>query len=267
MSINVRSGFGQFGQFLELTPGAAYSVSIWVRAAVARTLVSLALRLAPAPYVRYGEATASIGTAWTRLEVPFVRIPASSQTAFVVLVNTGGSGRIWIDSASLQVRTSPPAITITPPTAAITRNYFCMNINNLGGSPNWPLVDFRIWRTWDSGITWATIQPSRGVFNWVQMDADVAKARARNQVVLFTLGQTPRWASSAPNVESVYGPGLGSPPANNADWRTFVEALVRRYRGTIVAYEVSDGGARIHSEVDYSMVHGLGTKIWWFTGF
>jgi hypothetical protein len=117
-----------------------------------------------------------------------------------------------------------------------------MNINDLAGTPNWPLVDFRIWRTWDSGITWATIQPSRGVFDWSWMDAEVAKARLKTQVVVFTLGQTPRWASSGPDVPSVYGNGLGSPPANNADWRTFVDALARRYRGTIVAYEVRGVG-------------------------
>lgn len=55
--------------------------------------------------------------------------------------------------------------------------------------------------------------------------------------VLFTLGQTPRWASYKPNEPSVYGPGRGSPPKSISDWSAFVAAMARRYRGRIHAYE------------------------------
>lgn len=55
--------------------------------------------------------------------------------------------------------------------------------------------------------------------------------------VLFTLGQTPAWASSSPSEPSVYGPGRGSPPKNVADWSAFVAAMARRYKGRIDAYE------------------------------
>jgi hypothetical protein len=47
---------------------------------------------------------------------------------------------------------------------------------------------------WDSGVVWATIQPTaRGQFNWSVMDRDAGQARKRGQKVLFTLGQSPSW--------------------------------------------------------------------------
>jgi hypothetical protein len=70
------------------------------------------------------------------------------------------------------------------------------------------------------------------------MDAAVKRAVARRQQILFTLGQTPTWASSKPSEPSVYGPGRGSPPKNTSDWFAFVAAMARRYKGRIQAYEV-----------------------------
>jgi hypothetical protein len=50
---------------------------------------------------------------------------------------------------------------------------------------------------WDSGNTWATMQPTaRGQFNWTVMDRDAAQARKRNQKILFTLGQSPQWCAA-----------------------------------------------------------------------
>lgn len=56
--------------------------------------------------------------------------------------------------------------------------------------------------------------------------------------VLFTLGQSPRWASQRPNEEATWGVGVAAPPKRLADWIAFVRALARRYRGRIHAYEV-----------------------------
>jgi len=66
----------------------------------------------------------------------------------------------------------------------------------------------------------------------------------RNIRIMFTLGQTPTWASSAPDVENVYGPGYGSVPRDIEDWKRFVRALLRRYGGWIHSVEVS-GAAQV----------------------
>jgi hypothetical protein len=86
------------------------------------------------------------------------------------------------------------------------------------------------------------LQPTgRGLFNWTGLDADIAKAQQRGQKVLFTLGSTPQWASSNPTqLGYMYNlkPGGSAPPASTQDWKDFITALARRYRGTIIAYEV-----------------------------
>lgn len=164
---------------------------------------------------------------------------------------------------------------------ACTRRHLVSCLSPAAPRYLWPALDFGTWRSWDSGLVWATIQPvGRGQFDWTRMDAAVARAAARRQQVrvhwlcqdgkgwgalvqyacgwltnvgavatqtslpppcsqvLFTLGQTPQWASSKPNEPSVYGPGRGSPPKNTSDWVAFVAAMARRYRGSILAYEV-----------------------------
>jgi len=100
----------------------------------------------------------------------------------------------------------------------IDRSFWCLNSQHMW--PNdpysardpwikgylWPAVDFGIFRTWDSSIIWASVQPTdTASFNWTRMDRAASQARARGQRVLFTLGQTPVWASSNPTEGSVYG--------------------------------------------------------------
>lgn len=108
---------------------------------------------------------------------------------------------------------------LTPPSnKPIDRSYWCMNVNHMWpDDPNsgfggwaagylWPAVDFGIWRTWDSSITWQTIQPtSTTSFDWTRMDRAAGQARSRGQRIMFTLGQSPPWASSNPTEPAVYG--------------------------------------------------------------
>ena len=79
----------------------------------------------------------------------------------------------------------------------------------------------------------------RGLFSWTSFDADIAKAQQRGQKVLFTLGDTPKWASSNPTqVIPFRRESSTAPPTSTQDWRDFIAALARRYKGTIIAYEV-----------------------------
>jgi hypothetical protein len=102
----------------------------------------------------------------------------------------------------------------------------------------WPTVPVRAVRIWDDFTTWRDLEPHPGVWRWSQLDHRVATARAHHAFVLLVLGQTPRWASALPHDSGAYGRGAAAPPAHMSDWRAYVRAVSRRYRGEIGAYEV-----------------------------
>ena len=159
MSVACSSGFANFGQVLNLNPGNAYQLSVWVRANTTGVVVSLSLRYTQSPYLTFGETTRVIGTAWQQLIIDWAALPANSQPQFWFLINLGGpGGKIWVDSASLRLRNQPPVVLVSPPAAVISANYFCFNTNFLKDTPHWLLVDFSLWRTWDSGHGWYSLQ-------------------------------------------------------------------------------------------------------------
>lgn len=218
----VTSGFFQYGQFITLQRGTAYRLSVWARAIPPTgekgVAVTLYLRQAGEPYITYGSASAVVGTSWVLLVIPAAIVPPdTADTLSVFLINSGGTGTVFLDDASMTAvpaATPLPDLTISPPSnKPITRDYCCMNANHMWAAYSvtwqgylWPAVDFGIFRTWDSEIRWTSIQPiDANSFNFVQMDRAAAQARARGQKVLFTLGQTPSWASSNPTLDSVYG--------------------------------------------------------------
>ncbi len=93
-------------------------------------------------------------------------------------------------------------------------------------------------RLWNSGVTWAALEPSQGQFNWSTLDAEVEAAGQSGAEITLTLGMTPTWASSQPATASTYGAGATAMPANLGDWDTYVAAVAARYRGRIAAYNV-----------------------------
>jgi len=93
-------------------------------------------------------------------------------------------------------------------------------------------------RLWDSRTRWADLEPRRGEFDWSILDRLVAGAGRAGLPALLTFGGTPEWASPD-GALSVYDDGSrASPPDDLADWDRFVDAVVRRYRGRIEAYEL-----------------------------
>eukprot|EP00775_Hariotina_reticulata_P004919 gene4919-5162_t len=182
---------------------------------------------------------------WVQLLVPAAVIPwdAGDGAAIDVffMINTGGLGTVWLDTASMTAVKNLPSVSAKPPSATITRNYFGMNINYMSewDDLEWPVVDFGFYRQWGGDVMWATVQPDGPEsFNWVQMDKAFQQVKARNIRIMFTLGQTPTWASSQPDLRNVYGPGYGSVPRDIEDWKRFLRALLRRYGRWIHSVEV-----------------------------
>lgn len=110
-------------------------------------------------------------------------------------------------------------------------------VNVLDPLNDWP-NGIRQIRLWDCGVTWADLNPARGVFVWDRLDAIVeGHPKAR---LMLVLAVTPAWAAS--DTEAASAPwlpaGSSSPPKDLADWRAYVRAVVTRYRGRIAAYQV-----------------------------
>ena len=77
---------------------------------------------------------------------------------------------------------------------------------------------------------WSVVEPARGRRDWTLYDDLVSEARARGIEVYASLVGTPAWATDG-------AAGIGV-PRDVADWRSFVSASARRYRGRVRAWGV-----------------------------
>ncbi len=93
---------------------------------------------------------------------------------------------------------------------------------------NWPGISFGSQRLWNSGTSWAEVEPERGVYNWSTLDIAVANAENNGTALLLTLGMAPGWAA----------PSATTAPAQMSDWDAYVSSVVTRYQGRIAAYEI-----------------------------
>ena len=73
-------------------------------------------------------------------------------------------------------------------------------------------------------ISWATIEPTQGNFDWTQLDAIFEHASARGMQIMATIENTPDWARRAS--ERGYADAAPSDPQTLA---AFTTALVQRY--------------------------------------
>ncbi len=135
-------------------------------------------------------------------------------------------------------------ITLTPPATPVPPSLFGMHIHHMV-SPNgsdpltpWPSIQVSEWRLWDARVTWPDLEPSKGKWQFENLDRSLALAEAHHAGVLLTLGLTPRWASARPQEPSGYAPGNAAEPSDMNDWRTFVRTVATRYKGRIRAYEI-----------------------------
>ena len=104
------------------------------------------------------------------------------------------------------------------------------------GLPDDIFDGLRIWGA--EGTTWSQLEPQKGRFDFGRFDAYVAAATARRLDLIYTLGQTPRWASARPDEKGNTGLGAAAEPADMGDWARYVRTVATRYRGKIGAYEV-----------------------------
>ncbi|GAB6897141.1 helix-turn-helix domain-containing protein [Kineosporia succinea] len=121
----------------------------------------------------------------------------------------------------------------------VPERFFGVTVNSSTGlMPDSALTGVSAVRLWDSGSTWAKIEPRRGTFDWSTPDRLVAGAQRAGLPVLFTFGATPSWASPR-GPRAPYDDGSrASAPDRLEDWDAFVAAVVGRYGDRVEAYEL-----------------------------
>jgi hypothetical protein len=116
----------------------------------------------------------------------------------------------------------------------VSSKYFGMSTIH---TSNWPTVSFGTYKP--TQVSWASIQPTRGAYNWSRLDGIVSLAQSKGVDLMYVFVSTPKWASSNPSQYCFEGyVGCAAPPANMADWEDFVGAIALRYKGKIKFYEI-----------------------------
>ena len=119
----------------------------------------------------------------------------------------------------------------TPATAPVKPSLFGLHAPPDTGSA--PTVPYGYLRLWDSAVSWADLNPKKGVYNWTKLQEALASPIAQGREVMYVLGNTPAWA------------GDGSPssaPKDMNDVYEFVKALCGQGAGRITTYEAWNEG-------------------------
>lgn len=159
-----------------------------------------------------------------------------------------------------------PAIAASPapPNKPIPPTYFGLHAQRVVVPPRlqmpaapWPTVPFGAYRLW-SMPDWFQINGRPGQdYNFTAIDRFIDLAKEHKVEVMWTVGHTPRWASSDPNNQScapALNPGGCDPPRDlkedgsgpNQYFRDFITALAKHEKGRIDDWEMwnEPGGKR-----------------------
>lgn len=184
------------------------------------------------------------------------RAPKVTSDTVVTVKATSIADPTKFSTASLAIMPpkAAPAVASTsqPAGTTIKESFFGADFN---GFAHWPPTDGQNQiatlgsvRLWDDNVKWAQIETANGVYDWSGLDSHISKIQAQQADVLYTIGDTPKWAGSIPK-NSPCGPqgsySCSSPTDVNTDgtgkdasFSNFMTALVTRYKGQIAYYEL-----------------------------
>ncbi|WP_047193325.1 glycosyl hydrolase [Caldimonas brevitalea] len=222
--------------------GKTYRSTLWVRTDVP-TSVTVQMRRDAPPWDAFGTKTVQANSTWQKVEITGT-YPGTTTGTLRIASGTPGAN-LWIDDVTIEQLEFNDLAPFS--TAPIPDTLFGMHVNKLGRHQNYPQVGHHVVRLWNTGTTWRDLEPSRGVWSWasgsgggkrLDMYVDFVKRNDPNAAILYTLGQTPAWASSTPSEKGLYGYGAAGAPANMNDWRNYVREVARRYAGKIKYFEL-----------------------------
>ncbi|HWP17909.1 MAG TPA: glycosyl hydrolase [Burkholderiaceae bacterium] len=220
--------------------GKTYRVVLYLRSDVPATVIAKLRRDEP-PWEPFATKTVQLGPEWQRIELTGTYTGAVPGTVRIEPVTLGAT--VWADDLSIsEVLHNRMAPYSTQP---VPSRLFGLHLIQLGSHSTWPGLGQGMVRLWNTGTTWRDLEPTndawdftRGAGKRLDMYVDHVRRNDPAASILYTLGQTPQWASRTPDVQGLYGPGSSGMPASLEDWRDYVRTLARRYAGRIRYWEL-----------------------------
>ena len=92
-------------------------------------------------------------------------------------------------------------------------------------------------RLWDTNTDWRSLKPQPNLWQFDRINRYLAASENAQLKVIWSIGNTPQWASARPNEKCAYGLGCAAEPANLENWRRYVRTIALTFRGRIECYE------------------------------
>jgi len=227
-----------------LEPHKAYRFTVWLKSS-SPTPVEIFFRRDAFPY----ETTAIRSTkisGWT--QVSLSGIHAASEPGSVRIAVRREDVALCINSAAL-ASIDPSMVGANNVLSKIDDRFFGVHLNRLGRHNGWPTFNPGTLRLWDTGTTWAQLQPLNAPIDWQRnpyaqrLDYYVRHGLTKRPGLqfIYTLGMTPSWAGGKHPRDcnnSSYGPSVCKKPQDAESWRQHVRTLGLRYKGAIRVWEI-----------------------------
>ena len=227
-----------------LTSNNAYKLNVWLYSSNS-TRVEVFFRRDGFPYETTAIRSVTV-LGWT--QVILSGIYASNGGGSVRIALRDDNVRVCINSASL-VPITFSSVGSPVDSSYIDASFFGIHLNRLGRHNSWPTFDPGTLRLWDTGTTWALLQPTSAPIDWdknvyaQRLDYYVRHGISNHPGIqfIYTLGMTPSWAGSKHPTNcnnSFYGPSICTKPQDIESWRQHVRELGLRYKGVIKVWEI-----------------------------
>ncbi|TAK77367.1 MAG: hypothetical protein EPO12_14915 [Aquabacterium sp.] len=231
----------------QLEWGKAYRVTLPLRSAgEGKASVDLYLRRDDFPFETSAIRTVEVGPAWQTVVLRGVYNSFSKGVVRISVRDARAS--VCVGAGKLEA-IPVDEVGAPPPPSPVQPQFFGVHVNRLGVHQSWPSFDPGALRLWDTGTTWAQMQPQDGPIAWKsnahaqRLDFYAAYVRRNNPqaTIIMTLAMTPDWAAMEHPRRcgnAGYGANACMPPKDIDDWRRFVRELARRYDGRIKVWEL-----------------------------
>lgn len=114
---------------------------------------------------------------------------------------------------------------------------FGIHVHNPERIPEAGQLGYQALRMWDIGTSWESLMPQPQLWRFDRAESILAASANANMKVIWTLGNTPQWASARPTEKCSYEPGCAAEPKNIEDWRRYVRTVATTFRGRVECYE------------------------------
>jgi len=156
-----------------------------------------------------------------------------------------GSGTLNISGAGLTPAQQVEGINIGP-------KFFGLNLMDSQNFPDQNIKPYGSVRLWDSHVTWNDIEPSQGVYDFSQLDVFIQDAQTYGVDVIYTVGETPQWASSNPLQDCGKRPsGSCVSPTHWSDFSDFLTVVANRYKSIGIQTDCTASDPQCHGVIKY----------------